>query len=308
MQQAQSNVQAAGKQAQQKADAATQQSLSRLEFVKSYAEYALNKGYDVAGSAYQTSRSFTPQFLEPRVQAIESKVSELGASYGGPVINTVQDRSSQVLGVVDKQVDGLAKRAEQFYSNNASYLADAVKNQSDYHAKNLQHFKDARDAYLQQAKDAVNFLKREGMSGATKHAVDSLLATVEQAKGVPSYLSEQANALLQKVSIAWDKLAHMPAVQKTLDAVSPSVELAKKKYIEAHDIVVTAPVYNKAVDTGADVLNKVQTTYVYKTAANRLYPVISNYADPVIDKVSHSPYVNGVIDHLKPQHTVGATA
>jgi hypothetical protein len=46
-----------------------------------------------------------------------------------------------------------------------------------------------------------------------------------------------------------------------------------------------APVYNKAVDTGADVLNKVQTTYVYKTAANRLYPVISPYADPVIDKV-----------------------
>lgn len=28
---------------------------------------------------------------------------------------------------------------------------------------------------------------------------------------MPSYLSEQANALLQKVSIAWDKLAHMPA-------------------------------------------------------------------------------------------------
>ena len=34
---------------------------------------------------------------------------------------------------------------------------------------------------------------------------------MEQAKSVPSYLSEQANALLQKVSIAWDKLAHMPA-------------------------------------------------------------------------------------------------
>ena len=58
---------------------------------------------------------------------------------------------------------------------------------------------------------AVNYLKREGVSGATKQAVDSLLATLEQAKGVPSYLSEQANALLQKVSIAWDKLAHMPA-------------------------------------------------------------------------------------------------
>ena len=51
-------------------------------------------------------------------------------------------------------MDGVVKRAEDFYSNNSTYLSNAVKNQSDYHAKNLQHFKDARDAYLQQAKDA----------------------------------------------------------------------------------------------------------------------------------------------------------
>lgn len=52
------------------------------------------------------------------------------------------------------QVDGIVKKANGFYSDNATYLANAVKNQSDYHSKNLQHFKDARDAYLQQAKDA----------------------------------------------------------------------------------------------------------------------------------------------------------
>ena len=40
-----------------------------------------------------------------------------------------------------------------------------------------------------------------------------------------------------------------------------------------------------------------QTTYVYKTAANRLYPVIAPYAE----KISHSPYVNDAIEHLKPQ-------
>ncbi len=28
----------------------------------------------------------------------------------------------------------------------------------------------------------------------------------------------------------------------------------------------------------------------------------------ILLQVSHSPYVNGVIDHLKPQHTVNATA
>ena len=44
----------------------------------------------------------------------------------------------------------MVKNAEKFYENNASYLSNAVKNQSDFHSKNLQHFKDARDAYLQQ--------------------------------------------------------------------------------------------------------------------------------------------------------------
>ena len=231
-----------------------------------------------------------------------------------------------------------------------------------------------------QAKEAVDFLKKEGLSGTAKKAADSLLATVEQAKAVPNYIGEQANQLLAKVSAAWEKLAQMPAgemrcafsylmlvlpglhltktelpcssspaVQKTLDSVSPSVEMAKKQYIAAHDAVVvslrlpsalsspctklppacmiastfrchppavlpdvivlvilpfplqTAPAYNKAVVTGQEVFSKVQTTYVYKTAANRLYPVIAPYADPVVVKVAHSPYVNNAIEHLKPQ-------
>ena len=34
----------------------------------------------------------------------------------------------------------------------------------------------------------------------------------------------------------------------------------------------------------------------------------SDLPSSIYVQVSHSPYVNGVIDHLKPQHTVGATA
>jgi hypothetical protein len=71
-----------------------------------------------------------------------------------PVLCDRRRRSAVADRRVGLQVDGVAKRAEQFYSDNASFLADAMKNQSDYHSKNLQHFKDARDAYLSQAKDA----------------------------------------------------------------------------------------------------------------------------------------------------------
>ena len=47
------------------------------------------------------------------------------------------------------------------------------------------------------------------------------------------------------------------AVQKTLEKVSPSVELAKKKYIEAHDAVVKAPSYDKAFNAASTGISKV---------------------------------------------------
>lgn len=53
------------------------------------------------------------------------------------------------------QVDSVAKSAEDFYDKNSGFL----KNQSDFHSQNLAHFKDARDAYLQQAKEAIAYLQ-----------------------------------------------------------------------------------------------------------------------------------------------------
>ncbi len=53
------------------------------------------------------------------------------------------------------QVDSVAKTASNFYEKNSGFL----KSHSDFHSKNLTHFKEARDAYIQQAKDAIAFLK-----------------------------------------------------------------------------------------------------------------------------------------------------
>lgn len=52
-------------------------------------------------------------------------------------------------------MDTVAKSANNFYEKNSDFL----KNHSDFHSKNLTHFKEARDAYIQQAKDAIAFLK-----------------------------------------------------------------------------------------------------------------------------------------------------
>ena len=45
---------------------------------------------------------------------------------------------------------------------------------------------------------------------------------------------------------------------------------------------------------------QVTQSAVYRTAANRLYPVISTYADPALDKITHSPYYQAAVDHLRP--------
>lgn len=49
----------------------------------------------------------------------------------------------------------MAKTATNFYEKNSGFL----KSHSEFHSKNLEHFKEARDAYIQQAKDAIAFLK-----------------------------------------------------------------------------------------------------------------------------------------------------
>lgn len=39
---------------------------------------------------------------------------------------------------------------------------------------------------------------------------------------------------------------------------------------------------------------------MYRFSASKLYPVISSYADPALDRITHSPYYSAVVDHLKP--------
>ena len=63
-----------------------------------------------------------------------------------------------------------------------------------------------------------------------------------------------------------------------------------------------APVYKHAYDTSTGVLSKVQQIplyqNVYAVSANRLYPAISPYAGPLVEKAQ--PYIDSVFEQLKP--------
>lgn len=60
------------------------------------------------------------------------------------------------------------------------------------------------------------------------------------------------------------------------------------------------PAYGKLVQNAEVALDKVSQTSLYKTAVDRVYPVISPYADPALDKLKHNEYYNAVVDHWKP--------
>ena len=90
------------------------------------------------------------------------------------------------------QVDGLLMGAHKRYSNSAEQLQTSVNNQKKYHEKNLEHYNTAREAYLKRIEETVEFLKKEGISGAAKLAADTVAARVEDAKQLPAYLDKEA--------------------------------------------------------------------------------------------------------------------
>ena len=83
--------------------------------------------------------------------------------------------------------------------------------------------------------------------------------------------------------------------------------MAELVHLPSEQCLVHDPGYKTADESASrcwslDTMGAVQETFVYQTAANRLYPVIGPIADPAFDKLTHSPVYAAVKDHFKP-HT-----
>ena len=78
------------------------------------------------------------------------------------------------------------------YDSSAAELQTQVNHQKKFHEKNLEHYKQAREAYLKRIEETVDFLKKEGISGAAKLAADTVVARVEDAKQLPAYIDKEA--------------------------------------------------------------------------------------------------------------------
>lgn len=83
-------------------------------------------------------------------------------------------------------------QAGKLYDSSAAELQSQVNHQKKFHEKNVEHYKQARDAYLKRVEETVDFLKKEGISGAAKLAADTVVARVEDAKQLPAYVDKEA--------------------------------------------------------------------------------------------------------------------
>lgn len=262
--------------------------LRRLGFVATYSESIFGSTFKIADSLYRTTRAHTPLpgFVDARVKVAEDKFSELSV----PLLNFVQDRASQLLTIVDVKVDqGVG-------------LASDLVNQSFGIVHFPQKFQGTRDAYVARATELVTLARQQTLSGTYQAVKEQTVIVYDSAKRVPVLLFSTSQELLNKVNAALVSLRESMSVEKAIGAVAPTVDLAKQKYIQAHDAIVAAPVYKQAYETSTVVISKVQTTplyqNVYAVSANRLYPAISPYATPLVEKAQ--PYIDSVFEQLKP--------
>ncbi|KAK9862542.1 hypothetical protein WJX84_012311 [Apatococcus fuscideae] len=124
-------------------------------------------------------------------------------------------------------------------------------------------------------------------------------------KGKALYMQRETEVLAGMISAAWAKLVSLPAVDKVLESAQPSVEFTRRKYTDAHDAVVASATYSKAMEAAEAIVSNFKHSFVYRTAAARLYPVVSQFTDPALDRIVQSQYYSAVVDHLRPTSPPG---
>eukprot|EP00884_Botryococcus_braunii_P004080 jgi/Botrbrau1/13673/Bobra.0378s0006.2 len=240
--------------------------LKHLSFVKEQTTALYSK----VAELYAASKGYVPG----PINGVLAKAEAMGAT----VFDSIADNGEKALSGLDSRVDGAVSLVSKLYGSASDELTKAVEIQHNFHAANLRVYKDAREAYLKKIEEVVVFLKKAGMGGTAKYAVESLSVHLEHAKQyTSSYLpmfENGAEVVLAQVNQAWAALTKHPqgvslrfifyqlehcmsalahgsnmgevecgmavAVVKVLENFKPTVELAQQKYLEAHNAITVS--------------------------------------------------------------------
>ncbi len=63
---------------------------------------------------------------------------------------------------------------------------------------------------MRQVEEALEYLRAAGISGAAKYAAGTVFCCVDEAQKIPPALEREAEAVLLRVSEAWNKLVSLP--------------------------------------------------------------------------------------------------
>ena len=301
-------------------------SLKQLNFVPEYG----CKGYSMATNVYSTAKEKLPISLKEQLTKIEEKTSSLSAPLvaqaqdkGSEILKVVDGqvtgsenefkspfmrlfhRQRQLFFVFTShltvisflpflvQVDKAMKSAGQVYQSNSTYIQAQLEKAGEVHRSNLESYKAAREQYLKQVEDTVEFVKKEGITGAARKAADEVSAAVAEARKLPGIVAKQ-------VHDAFERLLSFEPVQRTLSSAKPAVDAAYPRYMGVHDTVVASPQYKKAFDQSMMAVARAQETFLYKRAVSTFYPYVAKYADPAVAQITASPYYHATVKHITP--------
>lgn len=170
--------------------------------------------------------------------------------------------------------------------------AQATYNQQKaYHAQNMEKYRAAREQYLKKVEEVVSFVKSQGITGTAKVAVDEVSVALKEARKIPG-------SVAKKVHDAFENMMSMESVQKVLKGAQPTVEMAYTTYQKVHDTVVASSSYKKLYDISATTVSQVQASFIYRKAAENLYPLVAKYADPMCERLD--PSYKALMMHVQP--------
>ncbi|GLC44280.1 hypothetical protein PLESTB_000760500 [Pleodorina starrii] len=252
----------------------------RLGFVDAYSQ-KLATGAAYVEGAYKKVKPLVPQPVQP----ILAKVEDAVLAYAAPVVTKASDQAEKLLRSTDDQVDNL-------YLQTAKWLSHT----RELTTTNIETCRGAADKYYSLVKDTADYLASKLSYDASVTAARDLIGkSVEKAKELTDL-----DAAVRTVYDAWQQFAAIPSVAKTLEKAAPVTQKGFETFIAAHDALVGSHLYKRSVSLGASTLGWATTTVPYKLGAQYLYPIVKPVADPALEKVSKSTYVNATLKFWAP--------
>jgi lipopolysaccharide biosynthesis regulator YciM len=158
---------------------------------------------------------------------------------------------------IKEKLANIESSASPYVSQAADKSSEALKELDARVDIAVQSAQNARELYLKKVEAVITFLKVQGVKGTTLLAIQQVEKSIAEARKVPG-------AVLKRVEEAFAKVMESESVQK----------------------VLSSDKYRMLYSIAGNTMTTVSETSLWKLAAGNVYPLVSKYADPMVERVS----------------------